>query len=283
MIRSILVPTDFSPNAMKAAQYAAEIAKRSGAMVYLLHVIEPVTDSIRQPYPLHDRLLEEIANNRIKEMKTFQNDMTAACPGIKTETEIAKGTITTAVLDFAEGQQIDLIVMGTKGATGLKEVFMGTVAAGTIGRTKIPVLAVPDDYHAEVPDGILFATNHFEENTDLLNKIVEMAKLFTASIHVAVFVDTDTAEATDYIYNTRQLNHYLDFLKKAYPDVSFKGELLEGSEFEETIEKYDTKNEVDIIAMITYPKSFWERLMKKSATKKMAFHSKIPVLAIPSK
>jgi nucleotide-binding universal stress UspA family protein len=283
MIRSILVPTDFSENAMKASQYAANIALKSGAIVYLLHVLEPIEDSIRQPFPLYEKLKGEIANNRIKEMKTFQNNVVAACPGIKTETVIAKGTITTAILDFAERQQIELIVMGTKGATGLKVIFMGSVAAGTIGRTKIPVLAVPDEYVFEVPDGIMFATNHFEENTDLLNKIVDVAKLFSASIHVAVFVDTDSAEAADYIYNTRQLNHYLDFLKKAYPDVAFKGELLAGSEFEETIEKYDTKNEVDIIAMITYPKSFWERLMKKSATKKMAFHSRIPVLAISSK
>lgn len=283
MIRSILVPTDFSANAMKAAQYAASIAEKSGAMVYLLHVIEPIEDSIRQPFPLYEKLKEEIANNRNKEMETFQSDMAAAYPGIKTETEIAKGMTTTAILDFAEGQQIDLIVMGTKGATGLKEIFMGSVAAGTIGRTKIPVLAVPDEYQTEVPDGILFATNRFEENKVLLDKIVEVANLFSASIHVAVFVDTDTAEATDYIYNTRQLNHYMDFLKKAYPAIVFKGELLEGSEFEDTVEKYDVKNELDIIAMITYPKSFWERLMKKSATKKMAFHSKIPVLAIPAK
>jgi nucleotide-binding universal stress UspA family protein len=268
---------------MKAAPYVASIAQKSGAMVYLLHVIEPIEDSIRQPSPLYEKLKEEIANNRIKEMNTFQGDLAAACPSIKTETKIAKGTTTTAIIDFAEGQQIDLIVMGTKGATGMKENFWGSIAAGTIGRTKIPVLAVPDEYQPEMPDGILFATNHFEENKELLNKIVEMATLFSACIHVAVFVDTDTAEATDYIYNTRQLNHYMDFLKKAYPDVVFKGELLEGSEFEETIEKYDIKNEVDIIAMITYPKSFWERLMKKSVTKKMAFLSKIPVLAIPAK
>jgi nucleotide-binding universal stress UspA family protein len=282
-MQKILIPTDFSDNAMKAAQYAAEIAAKSGAAVYLLNVIEPITDRIHQPYPLHERLEEEIASKRLSELNILKKSISQMYPGIKTETELAKGTVTTSVLDFAESNQVDLIVMGTKGATGLKEIFIGSVAAGTIGRAKIPVLAIPDEYVFEVPDGILFATNHFEENKDMLDKIVEVANLFSASIYVAVFVDTDTAEATDYIYNTRQLKHYLDFLKKAYPAVVFKGELLEGSEFEDTIEKYDAKNEADIIAMITYPKSFWERLMKKSATKKMAFHSKIPVLAVPAK
>jgi len=281
-MKKILIPTDFSGNAMKAAQYAAAIATKSGATIYLLHVIEPITDSIRQPYPLQDRLQEEIASNRMSELDTLQKFLAQQYPGIKTETELAKGTVITSVLDFANSNQVNLIVMGTKGATGLKEIFMGSVAAGTIGRTKIPVLAVPDEYVFEIPDAVLFATNHFEENKDLLNMIVEVAGLFAAGIHVAVFVDADTAEAIDYMYNKMQLNNYVDFLKKAYPGIAFKAELLEGSEFEEIIEKYNTKNEVDIIAMITYPKSFWERLIQKSVTRKMAFHSKIPVLAIPA-
>jgi len=56
------------------------------------------------------------------------------------------------------------------------------------------------------------------------------------------------------------LNHYIDFLNKIFTGVNFKGELLDGKEFEEAIQKYDVKNEVDTIAMITYPKSFGERI-----------------------
>jgi hypothetical protein len=87
--------------------------------------------------------------------------------------------------------------MSAKGATGLKEMFMGSVASGTIGRAKIPVRAVPDEYVFEVPEGISFTNNHFEKNINLLNKIIEIANLFSASIHVAVFIDNDAAEATD--------------------------------------------------------------------------------------
>jgi hypothetical protein len=68
-----------------------------------------------------------------------------------------------------------------------------------------------------------------------------VAKLFSSTIHVVVFVDTDLAEAYNYVYNTKELHHYLEFLKNTYPDVSFEGELLEGEEFEETIEKYNAK------------------------------------------
>jgi nucleotide-binding universal stress UspA family protein len=155
-MKKILVPTDFSANAMKAIFYAAEIAKKSSATVYLLHVIEPLTDRIHQPYALHERLEEEIANNRLKELNLLQKSIALTYPGFKTEADLANGTVTNSISDFAGNNQIDLIVMGTKGATGLKEIFIGSVAAGSIGRTKIPVLAIPDEYKMEEPDGILF-------------------------------------------------------------------------------------------------------------------------------
>ena len=282
-MQKILVPTDFSSPAMKAATYAAEIAQKTEATIFLLHVIEPIAEGLRQHDVLHERLHDENANAGLSELDTMQKSIAEIYPHVKIETELAKGTIINSILAFADEQQMDLIVMGTTGATGLKEFFMGSVAAGTISRTKIPVLTVPAGYEMEPPDGILFATNKFEENIEILNPIVTLAKFFSATVHVAVFVDTDDAEAADYVYNTRHLNQYMNFLKKTFPDTNFKGELLEGSDFEITVDKYDINHELDIIAMITYPKSFWEKMMRKSMTKKMAFHSTIPLLAIPAK
>jgi len=80
-----------------------------------------------------------------------------------------------------------------------------------------------------------------------------------------------------------QLIQYMEVLNNMYPFTKFKCELLGGGDFETTVDKYNAKNEVDIIAMITYPKSFWEKIMRKSMTKKMAFHSTVPLLAIPVK
>lgn len=283
IMKKILALTDFSDNAMKACLYSADIAQKSGAVIYLLHVIEPVTDRIRQPYPLHERLEEEIIKNRMSELRAVRKSMLRNFPLIQVESELATGTVTTSILDFAIKKEVDLIIMGTKGATGLKEFFLGSVATDTIVQTSLPVLTIPDLYKIEEPDAILFATNHFEENTGLLKSIIELAKLFSATIHTVVFVDANTANEFTYVHNTSKLNHYMTFLTSSFPDVSFKGEVLSGENFEQTIESYDEKNEVDIIAMITYPKSFWEKLLNKSVTKKMAFHSKIPVLAIPAK
>ena len=280
-MQKILVPTDFSATAMKAVTYAAEIAQKTGATIFLLHAMERATDTILEPLAFDIKGQEEFVNERLRLLDTLQKSVAQIYPGIKIETELTKGTVISSILDFAEGQQVDLIVMGTTGASGLKEFFMGSVAAGTIGKTKIPVLTVPCSYEMEEPDGILFATSHFEENKNLLNPVVELAKLYGAVIHVAVFVEEE--EALDYMRNVKRLNRYMEYLRETFPGIKFKGEVLEGKDFELTIDKYDNKNELDMIAMITYPKNFLERLMKKSATKKMAFHSVIPLLAIPAK
>ena len=280
-MKKILVPTDFSKNALKAVLYAAEIAKRYNATIYLLHILEAITGRIHQPYDLHEKLEEEIVSNRENELATLQKSIAISYPDVKIQKEVIKGTVTNSIAEFAGNNEIDLIVMGTKGATGLRELLMGSVATATIDSTKIPVLAIPDEYDMEEPDGILFATNSFEENKLLLNTIVDLAKLFSAVIYVTVFIDTDSAEAVDYINYTQKLSQYVEFLQKAYPGVSFKSELIDGTEFEKTIEKYHDKNGADIMAMITYRKGFWERFFKKSITKKMASHSKIPLLAIP--
>jgi nucleotide-binding universal stress UspA family protein len=167
-MQKIIVPTDFSTTAMKAVTYAAEIAQKSLSTLCLLNVAEPISDSMIEPYPWHEGMKEEFINNKLEKLSSIEQSLKEIYPGIKIETEVAKGAVINSILDFAEGQQADLIVMGTTGASGLKEIFMGSVAAGTIGKTKIPALTVPVSYEMEEPDAILFATNRFEENKELL-------------------------------------------------------------------------------------------------------------------
>ncbi len=278
-MQKILVPTDFSNNALKAITYASEIAQKSGAVLYLLHVIEPTINMVSMQA---DSSREEAVKERSELLILSQKKVADIYPGVKVIIHLSGGTPIASILNYAEKEKMDLIVMGTAGASGLKEFFMGSVAAGVIGKTKIPVLTVPVSYEMEEPDAILLATNQFEKNKNILDKVVAISKLFSAAIHVVVFKDEDGDENADFIYNEEQLKDYLQFLKETFPGVVFKSELLEGKDFEIAIDRYSNKNEVDVIAMVTYPKSFLEKVLRKSVTKKMAFHSTIPILAIPA-
>jgi nucleotide-binding universal stress UspA family protein len=277
-MQKILVPTDFSNNALKAVGYAAEIAKKSDATVFLLHVIEPALNMASMQT---DSSGKKVVKKRKIKFNLFLESIAEVYPHIKLVPHLAGGAVVSSILEYAEKEKIDMIIMGTKGASGLRKLFMGSVAAGVIGKTKIPVLTVPVSYEMEKPEAIVFATNQFEKNKELLKKIVAISKLFSAAIHVVVFKDVEENEDADFIYNEEQLNDYLQFLIKTFIGVNFKGELLRGEDFEMAIDQYSNKNEVDIIAMVTYPKSFFEKVLQKSVTKKMAFNSTIPILAIP--
>ena len=277
-MQKILVPTDFSNNALKAVGYAEEIAKKSGASIFLLHVIEP---TINMATMQADSSRKMILKERKAELNLSLKSIADVYPQIKVVPFLVGGAVVSSILEYAENEKMDLIVMGTKGASGLKKFFIGSVAAGVIGKTKIPVLTVPVSYEMEEPDAIVFTTNQFEKNKNILEKIIAISKLFSVVIHVVVFRGIDGDEIANLIYNEEQLNDYLQFLKENFPDEVFKGEILEGKDFENEISRYTNKNDIGIIAMVTYPKSFFEKVLQKSVTKKMAFHSTIPILAIP--
>ncbi|MBL7738681.1 MAG: universal stress protein [Chitinophagaceae bacterium] len=280
-IKKILVPVDFSTNSTHALQYAELLARQNNASITVLHVLfiagAPHTR-------IYTTMLEENMTENAK----------AGCS--RMISSVKKGTSDTLNIDYvilenglpadeitmyAGHHQFDLIVMGTKGASGIQELFMGSVTASVIRKTGVPVLAVPHEYRSERPDSILLLTYRFEENKALLDTVISLAKMFSATVHVAVFEDADTAKAVEYIDDRRRLEHYMQFIRKTYPGIEFREELLAGNDFEEAVEEYDKRNGVDMVAMITYPKKFLERWLQKNRTRKMAFHSRIPILAIP--
>lgn len=281
-MKKILVPTDFSENAQKAALFAVEIAKRANADVYFLNAMELGFEGIHETFPLHEKYNKAVMQNREQEMSVFMQGIREAYNGIHTETEIESAEAVPAILDFTQLHAIDLIVMGTKGAGIIKEKLVGTTAANVITASKVPVLVIPMDYQVEKPDGILFTTKNFEKDSHILNMIILLARLFAATVHVVQFTDTDDISDELYLENKRKLEDYLHYLSASYTDVSFRGEIIQGDEFDEAVEHYHSVHKTDIAAMITYPRGFWERFFNKSVTRKMVFHSSMPVLAIPA-
>jgi nucleotide-binding universal stress UspA family protein len=279
IMKKILVPTDFSKNALKAITYASEIAQKTGATLYLMHAIEP---SINMATMQSDSSKPGVIKERSSKLKLSRDTVASIYPGVNVVTHLSGGNTVDSILAFSEKENVDLIIMGTTGASGLKKFFMGSVASGTIGKTNIPVLTIPAVYPMEEPDAILFATNHFEKDKKIIQKIMNISSLFSASVHVVVFKENDGEKYADLIYNEEQLNDYLRFLRETFPETDLKGELLEGYDFETALEKYSNEHGIDIISLVTYPKSFMEKILQKSVTRQMAFHSTTPILAIPA-
>ena len=116
----------------------------------------------------------------------------------------------------------------------------------------------------------------------MLDFIFELADWYKAQVHVAVFTDEDDDGAVTFLEHTRKISEYEKMLKERYSEVTLIVAHLYGKAFEETLQDYIRQNEMDMLAMVTYKRSFTDRVFHPSMTKRMAYHTKIPLLAIPA-
>jgi nucleotide-binding universal stress UspA family protein len=280
-MRKIVIPTDFSDNAMHAATCAAGIAAKCGAVLYLLHSMDAATDPILEPVAVDARYLERYTLEKFDRLRSVKQRIIEHNPHLTIELHLLKGMAADSILSFSQNEQVDLIVMGAHGSGRLKEVFIGSVTADIIARSKIPVIAVPPEYQFSEPRVLLFATKRFEEDKALLDGLIGMAQVFAARIDVVSFVNEGEGEAAKYMDTTWHLNHYLEFLQRSFPKVEFTAHRLEGDDFQESIDQYGRQHNIEMVALFNHPMSFVEKLCRRNPTKKAVFHSHIPVLVLP--
>jgi nucleotide-binding universal stress UspA family protein len=151
-IKRILVPVDGSRPSERAAEYAVDIAKKRGAHIIGVHImhlpayaftptpLEGMPTPAVAPIPLAISSEErKIAENYLKKVKEL-----ARTAGVTAETKIIENqpSIVHAITEAAEKENCDLIVMGTKGRTGIRKILLGSVASGVVTYSACPVLVV---------------------------------------------------------------------------------------------------------------------------------------------
>lgn len=280
-MKNILVPTDFSSNANKALDFAVQIARQAKAEISLIHACDLIDTIFKDNQPLykeHNPTISVNVNENLSLLKKSIEDTENLAVHIK----LYKGKVTDAILQASEEQHADLIIMGTLGDAGQKEKIFGSITAGIIGKTNIPVMAVPLLSEWDSLKKIFLAVNNFDDQPDRFKPVFELAKLFNASVHLGIFTDADTAGAIDYLNDERGIIAFEEKLHTRYKNSTIKHIHLDGHRFEETIEEYIQENGIDMVAMLTHKRTFLESIFNRSMTKKMSYHTRIPLLAIPA-
>jgi nucleotide-binding universal stress UspA family protein len=147
-LRHILVPTDFSQSSANALTYGAAFATRFGAELYLLHVVQDlalfIPEAVMVTPPLLPPVEQFIAAARAA-LERAIGDL--AQPEVRIRPEVAEGAPFEEIVRFAKERNVDLIVMGTHGHTGLAHLFLGSVAEKVVRRAPCPVLTVRHPEH----------------------------------------------------------------------------------------------------------------------------------------
>lgn len=280
-MKHLLVPVDFSFYANKAVDFAVQSAKLFPAEITLLYVYDggssDPADFLAITTPIQDELYEDAAT-KLNQLKVSISET----ENIAVNTVIKAGSVEDIILEIASLHNISIIIMGTVGASGMKEKLWGTKTSSVIGRSSIPVLAIPWNYTWELPKKWLLATNHFNVDDKAKDLFFEIAAFYTGDIYVAVFSDEDSADAITYMENERNIQLYRERMLKKYADYKLNAVHLSGKNFEDSLQNYIDRENIGILGMITYHKTFWERFFNPSMTKRMAYHTTIPLLSLPA-
>jgi len=273
MISKILIPTDFSDVANNALQYAIELAKKNQAEIHVLYVKNiPIMDNsfpnnVYQTYMIEvdeftKKSFEDLTSNFLKNTE------------VKFKTHTAFGFIQDEIQDFSEKNEIDLIVLGTTGASGIQELLIGSNAASVAANSAIPVLIIPPTSNFEEIIHLVYATDYNEPEFPAVSRLAYFASLYDADVSILhVKSDYDNFFDAEHNFFSRNKNA-AEFKKWKIIKLPKDGSIIE------SINTFITNNHSNMIVMAKHNRNFFDKLFHISLSKKMAYHTKIPLLIL---
>ncbi len=272
MISRILVPTDFSEVANNALKYAIGFAIQTKASIHVLHVKNfPVMD-FSFPAETYSTLIEEMETIAQTGMEKVESSLLKPS-GVKYHTESIAGFVNDEIEKCAETNHVDLIVMGTTGASGLQELLVGSNTATTIGKSEIPVLVIPPTASFTEFKNIVYASDYTEPEFPALSRLLFFADLSDAHLTV-LHVKSDY----DKYFNSE--NNFFVRNRAHIKKENIKLVKLEKGDIAESINEYITGHGADLLVLAKHNRGFFDRLFHRSLSKKMAYHTKIPLLVL---
>jgi nucleotide-binding universal stress UspA family protein len=210
---------------------------------------------------LAERDLEKLAREAMRNLTTDRPLQFSVVRGADFSTELQKET---------QRLKIHLVVMGTKGATGFKKAVVGSNTTSVIQMSEVPVLAVPDDAKFSGFKDIIYACD-LQNAEKELRTLQTYASRFGSTIHL-VHVEAN-GDRVD------EIEEQLAAMLKRLKLKNVCAVVLVDRDVEGAIDQYIGVNKADLLAMFTHKVSFYEKLFDKSMTRKVAFHSLVPLLA----
>jgi nucleotide-binding universal stress UspA family protein len=272
-MKRILVPIDFSEEAESAAKVAASIARKTGSEIFLVHMLElPVTTI--DPAEMNTISSEpqiiyfmKLAHQKFEKFKKLP-----FLKGLAVVETIQFTHAFSGIINESEKNNIDLIVMGSQGASGLQEMFIGSNTEKVVRRSKVPVLVIKKGVEDFDVKDILFASDFNKESKSTFQRVINFANLFEAKIHL-LYVNTIHNFNTSKNIESR-IAHFMDdfdfdnYTKNIYNDISIEKGIL----------SYARDIDADLIALNTHGRGGLSQLFNGSIGQELANHALRPVV-----
>lgn len=265
-MKRIVFPTDFSDAADKALTFAIEMAKRANLSMTIVNAYDlPYAQNV-----MSTSLMDIMRDNSAKGLETVAGRAREA--GIKCDTLSLMGNPIRVIKEITRKDPDSMVVMGTKGASGIEEVLIGSNAASVLQSTDVPVLAIP--FHAEfrMIERIVYCTDFRSNKNDrALRRLATLARLFNAEVMILHIQQPGQADlAGD---QRHKFDHHLSEVKHSL-------HILRADNIEDAILEFTREKDANLLALLTRKYGVIRGLFHSSLTNKVAFHTRIPLLAL---
>ncbi|MCG8319614.1 MAG: universal stress protein [Cytophagales bacterium] len=271
----ILVPTDFSLCSKNALTFAIKMAKKMDAKLILMHAFQvPVSSMDAGAEAYFSESITNIKDNIKKEFDIFK-ETPEELKEVEHDILIKHDLTKNAILSACESTGCKLIVMGTHGARGLDEILIGSNTYSVMKESVIPVLAIPESARMSDIKRIAFAGDYKSiEDKNVLQTLIQLTKAFNAEINIVhIDPDEEAGLSDSEINEAKKFEQYFKHVRHTY-------HFIHTQNIEAGLEDYAQNNDIDLIALIPRKHKFLDNLSQKRISKKLAFHSKVPILAL---
>ena len=266
-MKKIIVPTDFSDNAQKALDLAVQMASKSDAQLLVFNAYDlPYSQNV-----MTTSLLDIMKSNSEEGLADIVKGLENK--GVNFSTESRLGNPIRSVKDLVNREEADLVILGTRGASGIEEVLIGSNAASILHAVDCPVLAVPSVHQVDKVDKIVYACDlNTKGESAALEQLRVVAEMFDAEIMVLHVQDPEAPE--------------LKVINGPYYEKAFEGRKVSfhiidrGDSVEKTILKFAEVNKAGMLAMMARNYGFLQGLLHKSMTSQVAYHTSLPLLTL---
>lgn len=270
-MKKILIPTDFSKNAEHALKVAAQIAKKNNGEIILLHMLElpnQGSDAV-----VSGKSIPEIMFFKNAAMNKLEDLMDADyLEGIPVSEIIQFELAFDGILNISKKNDVDLIVMGSHGASGFKEMFIGSNAEKVVRNSEIPVLIIKEENNNFEVNDFVFASDFSDEIKKPFEKVLAVAEKFGAKLHVVTintpsnFKPTSVSESImhSFLANFKSDN----IVTHIYNDTSIEGGVL----------NFANSIQADLIGMSTHGRKGLSHFLNGSISEDLVNHSVKPVI-----
>jgi len=274
-MKRILFPTDFSEASNNAFVYALKLADAINAEVITLHAYElpqlhmgGLPTTLKEVYDSIELENFENFKDQIPVLREIAEKHNLS--HVKISNILKHGDLIWTIKKVTKEEKIDYVVMGTKGASGLKETFLGSNTGSVITELEAYVIGVPEKTEYSGIHNIVFTTRFREKDLKALRKVLKLAKLFDAKVH-CLYIKTKKTDVNPVV---------IEDWKFLFSKENIAFHIFEEENVQQTILNFVDSYNVDMLAMLNYKRGFFEELFRQSLTQKLSYHVQVPLLAI---